>query len=112
MLQNALLKALFYSSHTVSQKLRVPVVRWRTLPLKASLLGLRSPSRAYGAAPYQIGRNHGTAVDPLIYGNDTIYALSTAPGRAAIAIVRISGPSCIEVRQDGPPKRIARLTQG
>ena len=28
----------------------------------------------------------------------TIYALSTAPGRAAIAIVRISGPQCVEVR--------------
>lgn len=30
-------------------------------------------------------------------GDDTIYALSTAPGRAGIAIVRISGPSCLEV---------------
>jgi hypothetical protein len=30
-------------------------------------------------------------------GNDTIYALSTAPGRAGIAIVRISGPSCMDV---------------
>jgi hypothetical protein len=27
----------------------------------------------------------------------TIYALSTAPGRAGIAIVRISGPSCLDV---------------
>ncbi|RDL35261.1 Uncharacterized protein BP5553_07192 [Venustampulla echinocandica] len=30
-------------------------------------------------------------------GNDTIYALSTAPGRAGIAIVRISGPGCLEI---------------
>jgi hypothetical protein len=30
--------------------------------------------------------------------NDTIYALSTAPGRAGIAIVRISGSSCLDVR--------------
>lgn len=29
---------------------------------------------------------------------DTIYALSTAPGRAAIAVVRISGPAYLEVR--------------
>lgn len=28
---------------------------------------------------------------------DTIYALSTAPGRAAIAVVRISGPSCLDI---------------
>lgn len=27
----------------------------------------------------------------------TIYALSTAPGRAAIAIIRISGPACLQV---------------
>lgn len=27
----------------------------------------------------------------------TIFALSTAPGRAAIAIVRISGPACLSV---------------
>ncbi|KAI9880163.1 MAG: mitochondrial splicing system protein [Pleopsidium flavum] len=29
--------------------------------------------------------------------DSTIYALSTAPGRAAIAIVRISGPACIDI---------------
>lgn len=29
----------------------------------------------------------------------TIYALSTAPGRAAIAIIRISGPACLTVYQ-------------
>ena len=33
-------------------------------------------------------------------GNDddwTVFALSTAPGRAAIAIIRISGPACLGV---------------
>ena len=30
-------------------------------------------------------------------GEPTIYALSTAPGRAAIAIIRISGPDCLTV---------------
>ncbi|KAE8351192.1 GTP-binding protein TrmE N-terminus-domain-containing protein [Aspergillus coremiiformis] len=29
----------------------------------------------------------------------TIYALSTAPGRAAIAVVRISGPACVQIYQ-------------
>jgi tRNA modification GTPase len=28
---------------------------------------------------------------------DTIYALSTSPGRAAIAIIRISGPACLDI---------------
>ena len=35
----------------------------------------------------------------------TIYALSTAPGRAAIAIIRISGPACLTVYQALCPKR-------
>ncbi|KAK5729317.1 mitochondrial splicing system protein [Elasticomyces elasticus] len=34
---------------------------------------------------------HARHVDP------TIYALSTAPGRAAIAIIRISGPACLDI---------------
>ena len=29
--------------------------------------------------------------------SDTIYALSTASGRAAIAVIRISGPACTQV---------------
>lgn len=32
----------------------------------------------------------------------TIYALSTAPGRAAIAIIRISGTACLNVRTQQP----------
>lgn len=33
-----------------------------------------------------------------IHSQSTIYALSTAPGKSAIAVVRISGPACIDVR--------------
>ncbi|CAG8072289.1 unnamed protein product [Penicillium olsonii] len=33
----------------------------------------------------------------MIDGDSTIYALSTAPGRAAIAVVRISGPACVPI---------------
>jgi tRNA modification GTPase len=33
----------------------------------------------------------------MLDGDSTIYALSTAPGRAAIAVVRISGPACVPV---------------
>lgn len=39
-----------------------------------------------------------TTTTPLSsHGESTIYALSTAPGRAAIAVVRISGPACVQV---------------
>lgn len=37
--------------------------------------------------------------------SDTIYALSTAPGRAAIAVVRISGPACLEIYRKLCPNR-------
>lgn len=45
---------------------------------------LRAPSRV-------------SAFKTLEIAEDTIYALSTAPGRAGIAIVRISGPACLDV---------------
>jgi hypothetical protein len=44
------------------------------------------------------------ALEHAAFGNDTIYAVSTAPGRAGIAIVRISGPSCLDVRFSLPSK--------
>ena len=50
------------------------------------------------------GRNHilrstpERALELAAFGNDTIYAVSTAPGRAGIAIVRITGPSSLDVR--------------
>ena len=34
---------------------------------------------------------------PRRNGGSTIYALSTAPGRGAIAIIRISGPACLSI---------------
>lgn len=34
---------------------------------------------------------------PPSFASDTIYALSTAPGRAAIAVIRISGSGCLDV---------------
>lgn len=34
----------------------------------------------------------------MLDADSTIYALSTAPGRAAIAVVRVSGPACASVR--------------
>ncbi|OCT44306.1 tRNA modification GTPase MSS1, mitochondrial [Cladophialophora carrionii] len=37
--------------------------------------------------------------------SDTIYALSTAPGRAAIAVIRISGPACLDIYQLLCPRR-------
>lgn len=41
------------------------------------------------------------ASDPRPSASDTIYALSTAPGRAAIAVIRLSGSGCFQVSFGG-----------
>ena len=46
-------------------------------------------------ASHPIGQEYREIFTP--YQESTIYALSTAPGRAGIAIVRISGSLCLEV---------------
>ena len=42
-------------------------------------------------------RHSAGSASSLPPADDTIYALSTAQGRAGIAVIRISGPSCIDV---------------
>lgn len=34
----------------------------------------------------------------LLSTHETIYALSSAPGKAGIAVIRVSGPACLDVR--------------
>lgn len=41
--------------------------------------------------------SEGTAGSGFQSFGDTIYALSTAQGKAGIAIIRVSGPSCVDV---------------
>jgi hypothetical protein len=36
---------------------------------------------------------------PISLGNETIYALSSGAGRAGIAVIRISGPGCLDVKR-------------
>ncbi len=44
-------------------------------------------------------RSSGTERPPApVYKSDTIVACATAPGRAAVAIVRLSGPDCSRIR--------------
>lgn len=42
--------------------------------------------------------------------DSTIYALSTAPGRAAIAIIRISGPACLQVTSSFSEYKRSQIT--
>ena len=48
---------------------------------------------------------HGRTAAPEHGTSDTIYALSTAPGRAAIAVIRISGPACLDIYRSLCPSR-------
>ncbi|KAM0285182.1 hypothetical protein ACHAQH_001611 [Verticillium albo-atrum] len=52
-----------------------------------------------------------THVEPA-FTEDTIYALSTAQGRAGIAVIRISGPACLDIyRQLCPSKALPKPRQ-
>ncbi|KAK3672863.1 mitochondrial splicing system protein [Recurvomyces mirabilis] len=60
----------------------------------------------FAGAPSTAGRGlpgNVTSIRPLVdvraAHHPTIYALSTAPGRAAIAVIRISGPTALDVYQ-------------
>jgi hypothetical protein len=66
---------------------------------------LRYPHHAQGcdrtlarAASLSAGLDEGLATsNPRPSNSDTIFALSTAPGRAAIAVIRLSGSACLQV---------------
>ena len=62
--------------------------RWATI--------LSTPSNQEGCPQSQA--LFGTSNHVRIHREPTIFALSTAPGRSAIAIIRISGPACLRVR--------------
>ncbi|KAI9369781.1 GTP-binding protein TrmE N-terminus-domain-containing protein [Aspergillus egyptiacus] len=79
---------------------------WNQQPRRAHLfrIALRASEPS---EPSELQRRCFSASLPSlsIHGGDsTIYALSTAPGRAAIAVVRVSGPDCVSVYQALCPK--------
>jgi hypothetical protein len=98
MLQNALPKAKLYRRFifSVNPPVLIPVQRTSGLPfLTATSWNSVLPSLPHKSL--QRCYLHSTARQTAVLGDDTIYALSTAPGRAGIAIVRISGPACVDV---------------
>ncbi len=67
--------------------------------------GLASPRCRYASSTVlpQVGNWHAQPEKQLT--SETIYALSTAPGRAAIAVVRISGSACLDIYRKICPDR-------
>ncbi|KAK2482957.1 hypothetical protein H9L39_04749 [Fusarium oxysporum f. sp. albedinis] len=63
-----------------------------TQPLRYSIASVSKP---YSHQSWHTQNPEFVSGLPII--DDTIYALSTAQGRAGIAVIRISGPSCLEI---------------
>ena len=79
---------------------RTPIVGRLSLPafhfIRSGCVG---PRRQFSTGRGQWSNKlHRETRSTFSQDDSTIYALSTAPGRAAIAVIRISGPSCVEVR--------------
>ncbi|KAL4789927.1 GTP-binding protein TrmE N-terminus-domain-containing protein [Aspergillus venezuelensis] len=87
-------------------------LRWAATPVRAPIT--RSCGRAHSfrhalnfPVPLAPQRRCFSVTAPTrlaCEGDATIYALSTTPGRAAIAVVRVSGPACVEVYKALCPK--------
>jgi len=73
----------------------------RVFPADRKLLQHRNRSQI----TYRTIHNVPSPSPPSHAEDDTIYALSTAPGRAAIAIIRISGPACLAIYSQLCPGR-------
>jgi hypothetical protein len=88
--------ARIYSRFSSRQLFRLAVAPRQYIPLKVV-------SNLHSVSPQLFNKSYfhaeaGGSFDP---SNDTIYAVSTAPGRAGIAIVRVSGPACLKVGLPG-----------
>jgi len=95
MIRNASSKARIYMRNFSSRALYPRTALLRKPALIKSRLGRLSISVA--TPTIQRNFSSASAIDYSSFNDETVYAVSTAPGRAGIAIVRISGPSCLEV---------------
>ncbi|CAM1508081.1 Fc.00g049290.m01.CDS01 [Cosmosporella sp. VM-42] len=78
-----------------------------TLPSSPLSWQIKTPIRSYSQQEWHLHSSGGPSSFPAV--GDTVYALSTAQGRAGIAVIRISGPSCLDVYKalcpsKAPPK--------
>ena len=75
----------------------------------SSSLALTGVRRKYITLQQKRQTKHRSTCSLVTSNETTIYALSTAPGRAAIAVIRVSGPACMNIYrafcpQSLPPK--------
>ncbi|PMD43138.1 P-loop containing nucleoside triphosphate hydrolase protein [Hyaloscypha variabilis F] len=109
MIQNAFTKAKYGGRLSFTRRLPLCTSlssRSALRPVRNAVFNLHLPPTT---RPLSQGRFQTTGLTSLDYEFDTIYALSTAPGRAAIAIIRISGLGWWDIYQalcpgQAPPK--------
>lgn len=109
MLSSAWAQRRVYAQHDVwARRLLTPIARVllsTSEPLHTGKHGFSvfssAPAAVHSAHLYMRRASYATSERhrPPRGEDDTIYALSTASGRAAIAIIRLSGPACSEVGQ-------------
>jgi tRNA modification GTPase len=99
MIQNALTKAKYGGRLSLVRRLsfaapRISRAALKTIQHRSMILNLPRTTRTLSQPRLQM-----TGFTSFDHEDDTIYALSTASGRAAIAIIRISGPGWQDVRR-------------
>ncbi|KAK1243842.1 hypothetical protein MKX08_001980 [Trichoderma sp. CBMAI-0020] len=86
-----------------------PMTALKPLPLRSCPCAYNRQQRFYSG---KAAESHEPEPSNRAFGagtNDTIYALSTAQGKAGIAVIRISGPSCLDIyRALCPSKALPR----
>ncbi|CAI6333998.1 unnamed protein product [Periconia digitata] len=90
-------RILLLATHTNGRLIQSTIRRYGVAPLNASRIALRqrrTNSLNLKIPPPGYRQLHSQAIS---VNEPTIYALSTASGKAAIAVVRISGPACRQI---------------
>lgn len=108
----------FISSRSLLCRSTLPLSRSITKQAPRLSIGSVRSTHHHGLSPHNsrplrdwnINRKQFHSSPSILHQEDTtIYALSTATGRAAIAVIRISGPACKQVASSPPHYLSSRL---
>lgn len=80
-----------------SRRLQFAAAQSPLVPIEERSWLHRHGTRNSIRSPLSICQTRSHQSSPIHHEQPTIYALSTAPGKAAIAVIRISGPACRQV---------------
>ena len=99
-----LLQVPLTCSRKILSKARAQIPGVQAYP--SSSLALTGVRRKYKTLQQKRQTKHRSTCSLVTSNESTIYALSTAPGRAAIAIIRVSGPACMNIYREFCPQSL------